>query len=198
MRRARRGLPAASSARAGIPRGTAPCAARDRLASRARGSRCAASWRRRSRSRAPRSPARSAPGTPKRCSIARKRRAMLLAQLASLRGERVERGLFQVLRRRLHEFRLRRLAVRPARDDEIGQRQIRLEPARRRIEGRARTPSAGGRIEASRNVECRIGRRCGDAAEPQGCRNRTRILINDASDDRLAQPSTRRCRAPRG
>ena len=68
----------------------------------------------------------------------RQRRAMLFGKRAALRGEPVERGLLQVLGGRLHEFGLRGLAVRPAGNHEIGQRKIRLEAARRRIEGRAR------------------------------------------------------------
>ena len=67
---------------------------------------------------------------------------------------------FRYSRGRLHEFRLRGLAVRPARDHEIGQRKIRLEAARRRVERRARH-AALLRIGPQRldePVERRIGR----------------------------------------
>ena len=106
-------------------------------------------------------------GTPKRCSISRQRRAMLLGELAPLRGERVERALLQVLRRRLHELRLRGLPVRPARDHEIGQRQIRLEAARRRIEGRARDAELlrVGPEACEEALERRIGRRAPASAD---------------------------------
>ena len=69
----------------------------------------------------------------------RERVAILIEQLAASPGEIVERRLFQIVRRRQHEFRLpARRPFRPARQNEIGQRQIGLEPARRQIEGRAR------------------------------------------------------------
>ena len=67
------------------------------------------------------------------------RAAILRQELAALRREPLDRRLFQIIGRRLDEFRLagRRL-LRPARQDEIGQRQIGLEPARRGVESRAR------------------------------------------------------------
>ena len=63
---------------------------------------------------------------------------MLFGERAALRGEPVERRLLQIFGGRLHEFGLRGLAVRPAGDQEIGQGEIRLQAARRRVEGRAR------------------------------------------------------------
>ncbi len=65
--------------------------------------------------------------------------AILIEQLAASSGETVERRLFQIVRRRQHEFRLpARRPLRPARQNKLGQRQIGLKPARRQIEGRAR------------------------------------------------------------
>ena len=67
------------------------------------------------------------------------RRAVLLKQLAALPGKLRDRRLFDVLCRRLHEFRLSgRRPFRPAGQNEIGQRQVGLEAARRQIERRAR------------------------------------------------------------
>src|ERR1044072_6260927 len=69
---------------------------------------------------------------------------MLFAELAPLRGEVVERGLLEILRRRLHEFGLRGLPVRPTRDDEIGPRQVGFESGGRGIEcGRPGMASSG-------------------------------------------------------
>ena len=67
------------------------------------------------------------------------RRPVLIVELAALRGEAVEGRLFQIIRRRLDEFRLPRLlSFRPPGNDQLRQRQIGLEPARRHIERRAR------------------------------------------------------------
>ena len=67
------------------------------------------------------------------------RRAILVVELAALRGEPRDRGFFQIIRRRLDEFRLaRRRPFRPAGQNQIGQRQIGLKPARRLVERRAR------------------------------------------------------------
>jgi cold shock CspA family protein/ribosome-associated translation inhibitor RaiA len=68
-----------------------------------------------------------------------KRPGMLGGELFALRGEVGDVRLLDVVGRRLHEFSLpaRRRAF-PARKIEIRQRQIRLDPARRRIEGPAR------------------------------------------------------------
>ena len=69
----------------------------------------------------------------------RKRVVILIEQFSASRGEAVEGRLFEIIRRRQHEFRLpARRPLRPARQNKLGQRQIRLEPARRHIEGRAR------------------------------------------------------------
>ena len=67
------------------------------------------------------------------------RRTILVVEFAAVGGEPVDRGFLDVIGRRLHEFRLAggRL-FRPAGQHQIGQRVIRLEPARRTIEGRAR------------------------------------------------------------
>ena len=67
------------------------------------------------------------------------RHAVLLVKLAALRRELLDRRLFEIIGRRLDKFGLclRRL-LRPAGQDEIGQRQIRLEPARRGFVCRAR------------------------------------------------------------
>ena len=143
------------------------------------------------RSRAPRSPARSAPGTPKRCSICASVARCCSRELAPLRGEPVERGLLQILRGRLHELRLRGLAVRPAGDHEIGQRQVRLEAARRRIEGRARDAellrSRPQRLEEP--VERRIGKRRRrwkeDASREQNAGHRTHDGASSATSWRL-------------
>ena len=65
-----------------------------------------------------------------------------------------------IIRRRLHEFRLaRRRLFRPARQHQIGQRQVRLEPARRHIECRARDAERL-RLRPQRlqpGLECRVG-----------------------------------------
>jgi len=53
-------------------------------------------------------------------------------------GERFVELAAEILRRRLHEFRLLRLLFRPAGQREIGQREIRLQPARGGVEGGAR------------------------------------------------------------
>ena len=136
LRAARR--PAASSARAGTRRGTCPCAGRYRPASPARGSRRAAACSRRNRSRGPRSPAATEGGTPNCRSIASSVARCVVEELLALRGEPRDRAFAHVVRRRLHELGLLRRRVGAARHGEIGQRQIGLEPARRRIEGRAR------------------------------------------------------------
>ncbi len=67
------------------------------------------------------------------------RAAVLGGELFALLGKVRDVRLLDVVGRRLHEFSLpaRRRAL-PARKIEIGQRQIGLEPARRRVEGRAR------------------------------------------------------------
>ena len=120
-------------------RGTSPCGGRDRPASPARVSRCAAAGSRRNSVSRPQIARRTVGGTPKRCSIARQRRAVLGGELAALRGQPRERGLRQILGGRADEFGLalsRRL--RPAGHDQIGQGQIRLEIARGGVEGLAR------------------------------------------------------------
>ena len=68
---------------------------------------------------------------------------MLGGELLGLLGEPRNVRLLEVVGRRLHELRLsaRRRSL-PARKIEIGQRQIGLEPARRRIEGPARDAHA--------------------------------------------------------
>ena len=64
---------------------------------------------------------------------------ILIKQFAALRGQALERRLLEIIRRRLHEFRLsRRRLFRPAGQDQIGQRQVRFKPARSEVEGRAR------------------------------------------------------------
>jgi len=68
-----------------------------------------------------------------------KRRTILLVKLAALHGEPFDRRLLDVIRRRLHEFRLsRRRLFRPAGQHQIRQRQVGLEPAGGLIERRAR------------------------------------------------------------
>ena len=70
---------------------------------------------------------------------AEKRGAMLVEQLAALRREACEHRLAQVIRRRLHKLGLTtRRRFRPAGNDEVGQRQVGLQPAGRGIEGRTR------------------------------------------------------------
>ena len=137
-----------------------------------------------------------APGTPKRCSICASVARCLFGERAALRGEPVERGLLQVLGGRLHEFRLRGLAVRPAGDHEIGQRQIRLKAARRRIEGRARDAELL-RLRPQRldePVERRIGKRRGrlngDAGRQQNSGQRTHDCASSAAlpAGRIAYP----------
>ena len=90
----------------------------------------------------------------------RERVVILIEQFSASPGEIVERRFFQIVRRRQHEFRLRtRRPFRPARQNEFGQRQIRLEPARRHIEGRARHAKRL-RLRPQRlqpGLECRIG-----------------------------------------
>ena len=69
----------------------------------------------------------------------RERVVILIEQFSAFRCEAVKRRLFQIVRRRQHEFRLpTRRPFRPARQIKVGQRQIGFEPARRQIEGGAR------------------------------------------------------------
>ena len=69
---------------------------------------------------------------------ARQRVLVLRGECFALRGQAREGRLAQILPRRLHEFGLLRRRLLAAGDVEIGQRQIRLEPARRGIEDGAR------------------------------------------------------------
>ena len=121
-----------------ILRGTCPCACPYRPASPAPGWRCGCRRRGRNRFRGRRSPARRRAARRIRCSIAVKRRAVLVEELRPSRGEPLDRRLFEVVGRRLHEFRLPGPRLGAAGNDEIGQRQIGLEPARRHVERRAR------------------------------------------------------------
>src|SRR6185437_6440107 len=63
---------------------------------------------------------------------------VLRGELLAARGETLEGRLAQVLRRRLYELRLLRRLLRPARNGEIGQRQIGMQAGDRFVEGRAR------------------------------------------------------------
>jgi hypothetical protein len=58
--------------------------------------------------------------------------------LPSAGGETIEARFPQILRRRLHEFRLLRLFLGTSRDGEIGQRIVRLHAAEGGVESRAR------------------------------------------------------------
>src|SRR6185437_62013 len=66
------------------------------------------------------------------------RRAVQGVELAGLSGEALDRRLLQVVGRGLNEFGLARRALRPSRNGQIRQREIRLKPARGLIECRAR------------------------------------------------------------
>ena len=66
---------------------------------------------------------------------ARQRVAVLRGEFLALRGEARECRLAQILRRRLHEFRLLRRGFGAAGQREIGQPEIGLEPANAGIEG---------------------------------------------------------------
>ena len=68
----------------------------------------------------------------------RERRAILVIELAAVRGEPVNRRLFEVIGGRLHEFRLPAAAVPAGRAERDRAAKIRLKAARRQIEGRAR------------------------------------------------------------
>ncbi len=82
--------------------------------------------------------------------------AMLLPDLAPGRGQPRDARLLQVVRRHLHELRLRRAGRRAARQGEVGKLQVRLERARGRIEGRARDAGALG-VRPQRGDELREG-----------------------------------------
>ena len=69
----------------------------------------------------------------------RKRGTVLIAQLLALRGEARNRALLEVVGGSLDELGLAALRrFGPTRNGEIGQRQVRLQPTRRLIEGRSR------------------------------------------------------------
>src|SRR5262245_9038678 len=85
--------------------------------------------------------------------------AVLHREFFTARSERLECSLAQILRRRLHEFRLLRLLLRFARNGKIGKRKIRLEAAHSRIEGRARDAERLGvrPYGLKPAVECSVG-----------------------------------------
>ena len=97
------------------------------------------------------------------------RRPVLIVELAALRGQAIEGRLFQIIRRRLDEFRLARLlSFRPPGNDQLRQRQIGLEPARRHVERRARHAERL-RLRPQRlqpRLERRIGGEGGDTSTP--------------------------------
>jgi hypothetical protein len=69
----------------------------------------------------------------------RERRSMLGQKLATLRGQARQRCVLEIDRGRLHELRLfAAWTVRPSGDHQVRQREIRLKPACRSLEGHAR------------------------------------------------------------
>src|SRR5262249_53194921 len=112
------------------------------------------------------------------------RGAVLDGELLSLLGEPRDVGLLDVVGRRLDELGLpaRRRAF-PARQIEVGQRQIGLEPAGGRIEGAARDPHARGlrpqivQPFAERRIDRRAPRRRGRyRKKPDGQQDRCTSL----------------------
>ena len=96
-------------------------------------------------------------GTPKRFSIAVSAARCFCISFCPSAASRAMLASLHIIRRHLHEFGLRRRAGRgPARQDQIGQFVVGLEPARFGVERRAR--DAGGlRLRPQRGDELREG-----------------------------------------